>query len=842
MNKTKREITTRRGPISGSKGGGGGRGGDKRAAAAASGRGGTGGGGGDVVVTTMARLAGAAVRWLLVTFALRPPVLTQGGHHSVVLLGATGDLARRHLWPALFSVYAQRASVPAPPPPGGGGDDGAGGGGWRRDTFSFHGAARAEPAQGRPAMFSALGPGRLRCPRRVAPALCSVLRHQFVMLTSYHRLSTEGDFLSLCRDFLSARAEEEGLVESGRLFYLSVPPHAYPAIVAHLHRHCRSPQPGAWLRVLLEKPFGRDLASSRELVASLAGSLRHDELHLVDHYLAKPAVAAILPFRALNAPSLTTVWGGPNVRRVEVTLMEAHGVKGRMSFYDKYGVVRDVLQNHLTQVAALIAMEMPPARDPVTAAMLRAASLAELLPPDRSSAVIGQYEGYGEELAQELGLAGVAEGNGSRTATYAAVALRWSSPRWRSVPFVLASGKLSSRRRVALARLLLRRPRGAQIVFLVGGGGAHEPESESGAGAGSGAGHESALLVSRSLFRPHVDERLWREARSLEELGLGDDDLEPPPGGEEGEAVAAAGRRIRWLGAPLDSFHAFVLRSQPGGGGGRDGASNRDPDNINGDDDDEVALELALEGSAHAVLLDAALRGRSADFVSLGELEAAWGAWDPLLAQLQGAAPILYPPGTHPPLHPAAYGGDDSGDDANGGDGGDGGGDHGDDEFNKGGSIDEIDDDDEDIGGGGFTKRDDNDSGNGDGNDHDGDDGNDHDGNDHDGDDDDGDDGNDHDGDDDDGNHHDGDDDDFHKAEKAHDKNGGDGYESDEDQRDDDDDGSDDGDDDDRVNIITSDPFYDSIAKTQTAESHDPLGQLEGNRRRRLANIWFPRI
>ncbi|XP_032824330.1 GDH/6PGL endoplasmic bifunctional protein-like isoform X2 [Petromyzon marinus] len=804
MNKTKREITSRRGPTSGSKGGGGGRGGDNRAAAAASGRGGTGGGGGDAIVTTMARLPGAAVRWLLVTFALRPPVLTQGGHYSVVLLGATGDLARRHLWPALFSVYAQRASVPAPPPRGGGGGDD--GGGWRRDTFSFHGAARAEPAEGRPAMFSALGPGRLRCPRRVAPALCGVLRHQFVMLTSYHRLSTEGDFLSLCRDFLSARAEEEGLVENGRLFYLSVPPHAYPGIVARLHRHCRPPQPGAWLRVLLEKPFGRDLASSRELAASLAGSLRHGELHLVDHYLAKPAVAAILPFRALNAASLTTVWGGPNVRRVEVTLMETHGVKGRMSFYDKYGVVRDVLQNHLTQVAALIAMEMPPARDPVAAAMLRAASLAELLPPDRSNAVIGQYEGYGEELAQELGLAGVAEGNGSRTATYAAVALRWSSPRWRSVPFVLASGKLSSRRRVALARLLLRRPRGAQVAFLIGGcgggGGAHDPESESGAGSGAGAGsgHASALLVSRTLFRPRVDERLWREARHPEELGLGDDDLEPPLGGREGGAVAAAGRRIRWLGAPLDSFHVFVPRSRPVSGSGGDGASNRDPDNIGGDEE----VELALEGSAHAVLLDAALRGRGAAFVSLGELEAAWGAWDPLLAQLQGVAPILYPPGTHPPLHPAAYGGDDGGDDADGGDGGDGGGDHGDDEFHKGGGIDAIDDD-EDIGdgGGGFTKRDDDDdddSGDADGNDHDGDD----DGHDHDGDD-----GNDHDG-----NDHGGDDD-FHKAERAHDKNDGDGYKSGEDQRDDDDDdGSDDGsDDDDGVNFITSDPFYDSIAK-----------------------------
>lgn len=235
------------------------------------------------------------------------------GHVSIILLGATGDLAKKYLWQGLFQLYLDEVG--------------------KGYSFSFHGAALTSTKQGQELIAKVLE--SLSCPEDMEPGHCAELKGQFQRLSQYRHLKTNEDYMALSKD-IEAQLQHEGLREAGRIFYFSVPPFAYADIARSINSSCR-PGPGAWLRVVLEKPFGHDYVSAQQLATELGSFFQEEEMYRVDHYLGKQAVAQILPFRDQNRKALDGLWNRHHVERVEIIMKETVDAEGRTSFYEEYG-------------------------------------------------------------------------------------------------------------------------------------------------------------------------------------------------------------------------------------------------------------------------------------------------------------------------------------------------------------------------------------------------------------------------------------------------------------------------------------------------------------------------
>lgn len=236
-------------------------------------------------------------------------------------------------------------------------------------------------------------------------------------------------------------AESEGPKGNGnRLFYFSVMPELYAPILARLDAAgLTSGIPGAvdgpWRRIVIEKPFGKDLESARKLNKAISSFLREEQIYRIDHYLAKETVQNVMVFRFANT-LFEPLWNHNYIDHVQITVAESVTVGNRGDYYDRAGVLRDMFQNHLLQILAVTAMEAP-AR--YTADLLRNEKVKALdavtIFDDataRANLATGQYRGY-------FGEKGVSKG--SRTPTFAALRLQIDNWRWRGVPFYLRSGK-----------------------------------------------------------------------------------------------------------------------------------------------------------------------------------------------------------------------------------------------------------------------------------------------------------------------------------------------------------------------------------------------------------------
>lgn len=357
------------------------------------------------------------------------------GPSSLIIFGVTGDLSRKKLMPAVYDL-ANRGLLP----PG----------------FALVGFARRdwETQDFEQVVHDAVKQySRTPFNEEVWRQLASGIRFvsgEFDDDAAFERLSQTLDELDRERGTMGNHA-----------FYLSIPPKSFPLVTEQLRRSgLAEAQPDQWRRVVIEKPFGSDLTTARELNDVVESVFPADSVFRIDHYLGKETVQNILALRFANM-LYEPIWNANYVDHVQITMAEDIGVGGRAGYYDGIGAARDVIQNHLLQLLALTAMEEPVSFD---AADLRAEKEKVLsavrLPKDLSTGTArGQYaSGWqgGEWVTGFLEEEGM--NPSSVTETYAAMRLDINTRRWAGVPFYLRAGKRLGRRVTEIAVVFKRAP------------------------------------------------------------------------------------------------------------------------------------------------------------------------------------------------------------------------------------------------------------------------------------------------------------------------------------------------------------------------------------------------
>ena len=383
---------------------------------------------------------------------LRPPTAIQSvpaEPSSIVIFGASGDLARRKLLPALQDLYRNRLLDPA------------------TDVVGFARTPKTDAAfreEARAALED--GTAQDRAAWEGFAARLHYVVGGYGHPASYRRLRERLEELERARDGEPAR----------RLFYLATPPDAADEVVSHLGAAglARSAG-GGWSRVILEKPFGRDLASARALNAVVASVFEEEQVFRIDHYLGKETVQNVLVLRMANG-IFEPVWNHHFVDHVQITVAETLGVEGRAGYYEEAGVSRDMLQNHLLQLLTLVAME-PPLRFEANAVRdEKVKVLRSVRPLEGDEAREGTIRGqYGPGTIDGRPVPGYRQEPGVRpdstTETYLAARLFVDNWRWSGVPFYMRSGKRLAAR-VTEIDVVFRKP---PFVLFPGSRRAQEP-------------------------------------------------------------------------------------------------------------------------------------------------------------------------------------------------------------------------------------------------------------------------------------------------------------------------------------------------------------------------------
>ena len=312
---------------------------------------------------------------------------------ALVLFGATGDLAKRKLFPALYHLEENgQLQVPV---------IGVARSDWTDEAFCERAKESIVAAE----------------PHADAAVVDPLMRRLDLIQGDYADQSTWEEL----RDTLDRHGSKQAV------YYMAIPPSMFPEVA----RRLASVGLNERGRIVVEKPFGRDLNSAQDLNATLASVFPEERIFRIDHYLGKESVEDLLVFRFSNT-LLEPIWNRRYVRSVQVTMSETIGVEGRGSFYDGVGAIRDVLQNHLLQVVALLAMEPPAGSDSQFLQDEKAKVMAAMSAIDPAHLVRGQYVGYRDEPGVE---------ENSSVETFAAARLTIDSWRWAGVPWFVRVGK-----------------------------------------------------------------------------------------------------------------------------------------------------------------------------------------------------------------------------------------------------------------------------------------------------------------------------------------------------------------------------------------------------------------
>ncbi len=338
---------------------------------------------------------------------------------TIVVFGGTGDLMKRKLLPALYHLAAR---------------------GLLHERTDIVAAARSTDHDDD--SYRALAREALASAGVVIDAAPQRWCQECVF---YHSIggATADDFRGLARR-LAALEVGKGR-PANRVFYLALPPQSFPSTITGFGASGLN-QSAGWTRLVIEKPFGHDLPSSRELNHLLHGHIAESQVYRIDHYLGKETVQNLLVFRFAN-PIFETLWNRDRVAHVQITVAEQVGVEGRAAYYDTAGALRDIVQNHLTQLLTLVTMEVPGALDADQIRNEKVKVFRAIRPVTVNDVVYGQYTsgaidgrgvpGYREEP-------GVPPG--SSADTYTALRLEVANWRWHGVPFYLRAGKRMARR------------------------------------------------------------------------------------------------------------------------------------------------------------------------------------------------------------------------------------------------------------------------------------------------------------------------------------------------------------------------------------------------------------
>jgi glucose-6-phosphate 1-dehydrogenase len=351
---------------------------------------------------------------------------------ALVIFGASGDLTHKKLMPALYALMLRRLLPP---------------------RFAVVGVARSE---GDDDAFR----------EDMKQAVQKYARDEFreeiwaELAESMHYIATDfADFADQSRENklaeLLTRLDSERDLGGNRVYYLAIPPAAFPTIVDALGK---SRTAKGWTRLIVEKPFGHDLASARELNTILWQHFEEKEIFRIDHYLGKETVQNMLALRFANG-IFEPIWNRQFIDHVQITVAESIGIEGRAGYYESAGAIRDIFQNHLLQLLALTGMEPPIDFTAESVRNEKVKVLKSIHTPGPKSVVRGQYgRGYieGEEVPAYREEPGVAPD--SMTETYVAAKLYIDNWRWADTPFYVRMGKRLARRETTIAIQFKRAP------------------------------------------------------------------------------------------------------------------------------------------------------------------------------------------------------------------------------------------------------------------------------------------------------------------------------------------------------------------------------------------------
>ncbi|KAL9256942.1 Glucose-6-phosphate 1-dehydrogenase 6, cytoplasmic-like protein [Drosera capensis] len=339
---------------------------------------------------------------------------TENGPLAIIVLGASGDLAKKKTFPALFNLYGQGFLPP--------------------NEVRIFGYARSKMTDDelRERLRGYLIKAKDSTPEQLEEV------SKFLRLVKYVSGPYDTDEGYCLLDDEISKHECGDELPSRRLFYLALPPSVYPPVSKKIREFCMTKSTnGGWTRVVVEKPFGKDLESAEKLSSQIGELFDESQVYRIDHYLGKELVQNLLVLRFANR-LFVPLWNRDNIDNVQIVFREDFGTEGRGGYFDEYGIIRDIIQNHLLQVLCLVAMEKPISLKPEHIRDEKVKVLQSVVPIKDDEVVLGQYDGYTSDPTVP---------DNSNTPTFATVILRIHNERWEGVPFVLKAGKaLESRK------------------------------------------------------------------------------------------------------------------------------------------------------------------------------------------------------------------------------------------------------------------------------------------------------------------------------------------------------------------------------------------------------------